>query len=63
MDTLWSDRNRKVLADAARQQRLDQLDETPAARPLHQLHVAARMLAAVALPVGPRKRNAPGVPA
>lgn len=63
MDTLWSDRNRMVLREAARQERLDQIDETPAARPLPLPHRAARKLIVLALDIGLRIINAPSLPA
>ena len=63
MDTLWSDRNRTVLANETRQQRLAQLDEKPAATPPRQPHRAVRMLAVLALALGLRMSNTPGVSA
>ena len=63
METLWSDRNRKVLAAAAQQQNLDQLTENPTAKPLLRPHVADRVLALLAVSLRLRRSNAPGIPA
>ena len=73
METLWRDRNRKVLANETRQQRLSQLDETPATKHPHQPCLVVRMLDALgtgpgtadeqrARRVGPSRRSPRWIP-
>jgi hypothetical protein len=63
MNSIWHDRNRMVQAAMTRQQQLDQLSERSAPEPTCQRQPTIQIFASLALALGLRKSDGPGVPA